>query len=37
MTRNAFTVDENTPINEIVELLSRRNIKRVPVLRDEIA
>ncbi|MBV8452427.1 MAG: CBS domain-containing protein, partial [Deltaproteobacteria bacterium] len=34
MTRNVFTVDENTPVNEIAELLSRQNIKRVPVLRD---
>ena len=34
MTRNLFTVDEDTPVNEIAELLSRQNIKRVPVLRD---
>jgi len=34
MTRNVFTVDEDTPVNEIAELLSRQNIKRVPVLRD---
>ena len=34
MTRNVFTVDEDTPLNEIAELLWRQNIKRVPVLRD---
>jgi CBS domain-containing protein len=34
MTRNVFTVDEDTPLNEIAELLERHHIKRVPVLRD---
>ena len=34
MTRNVFTVDEETPLNEIAELLERQHIKRVPVLRD---
>ena len=32
MTRNVITVDENTPLNEIAELLERHHIKRVPVL-----
>lgn len=32
MTRNVFTVDEDTPLNEIAELLERHHIKRVPVL-----
>ncbi|MGC2415355.1 MAG: CBS domain-containing protein [Stellaceae bacterium] len=34
MTRNVFTVDEDTPLNEIAELLERHHIKRVPVLSD---
>ena len=34
MTRNVITVDENTPLNEIAELLERHHIKRVPVLSD---
>jgi CBS domain-containing protein len=34
MTRNVVTVDENTPLNEIAELLERHRIKRVPVLSD---
>lgn len=32
MTRNVVTVDEDTPLNEIAELLERNHIKRVPVL-----
>ena len=34
MTRNVFTVEEDTPLNEIAELLERHHIKRVPVLSD---
>jgi CBS-domain-containing membrane protein len=34
MTRNVITVDEETPLNEIAELLERHHIKRVPVLKD---
>ena len=34
MSRNVFTVDEDTPLNEIAELLERHHIKRVPVLSD---
>jgi len=34
MTRNLITVDEDTPLNEIAELLERHHIKRVPVLKD---
>jgi CBS-domain-containing membrane protein len=34
MTRNVVTVDEDTPLNQIAELLERRRIKRVPVLKD---
>jgi CBS-domain-containing membrane protein len=34
MTQSVFTVDEDTPITEIAELLERHHIKRVPVLRD---
>ena len=29
-----ITVDEDTPLNEIAELLERHQIKRVPVLSD---
>jgi CBS domain-containing protein len=32
MTRDVITVDEDTPLNEIAELLERHHIKRVPVL-----
>jgi CBS domain-containing protein len=34
MTRNVITVGEETPLNEIAELLERHHIKRVPVLKD---
>jgi len=34
MTQNVISVDEDTPLNEIAELLERHHIKRVPVLRD---
>lgn len=34
MTRKVITVDENTPLNEIAELLERHHIKRVPVLSN---
>jgi CBS-domain-containing membrane protein len=34
MTRNVITVDGDTPLNEIAELLERQHIKRVPVLSD---
>jgi len=33
MTRNVLTVNEDTPVNQIAELLERHHIKRVPVLR----
>jgi CBS domain-containing protein len=34
MTRNVFTVSEETPLNEIAGLLERHHIKRVPVISD---
>ena len=34
MTRNVFTVEADTSLNEIAELLERHHIKRVPVLND---
>lgn len=34
MTRNVATVDEDTPLPEIAELLERRHIKRVPVVAN---
>jgi CBS domain-containing protein len=33
MTTEVYTVNENTPVEEIVELMERRRIKRVPVMR----
>ncbi len=34
MTRKVVTVGENTSVGEIAQLLERRHIKRVPVVRD---
>jgi signal-transduction protein with cAMP-binding, CBS, and nucleotidyltransferase domain len=34
MTDDVQTVDENATLEEIVELMERRRIKRVPVMRD---
>lgn len=34
MTRNVVTVEEDTPLPEIAELLERRHIKRVPVVAN---
>jgi CBS domain-containing protein len=34
MTRDVVTVGEDTPLGELAELLERRRIKRVPVVRD---
>jgi CBS domain-containing protein len=34
MTRNVVIVDEETPLNQIAELLERHHIKRVPVIKD---
>jgi len=34
MTRNVVTVTEETPVAAIAEMLERRGIKRVPVVRD---
>jgi CBS domain-containing protein len=34
MTRGAVTVGEDTPIEEVAGLLERREVKRVPVVRD---
>lgn len=34
MTREVVSVDEMTPVNEIADILERRQVKRVPVLRD---
>jgi CBS domain-containing protein len=33
MTRDVFTVAEDTPVSDIVALMERRHIKRVPVVR----
>src|SRR5690242_17707329 len=34
MSRQLTTVEENTPIDEVAELLAARHIKRVPVVRN---
>jgi CBS domain-containing protein len=34
MTREVITVDEDTPASEIAALMARKNIKRVPVMRE---
>jgi CBS domain-containing protein len=34
MTRDVVTITEDTPVGEIAQLLERRRIKRVPVVRD---
>jgi CBS domain-containing protein len=34
MTRQVHTIDESTPLSDVVELMEHRRIKRVPVLRD---
>lgn len=35
MTSKVVTVDEDAPVGDIVDLLERRNIKRVPVVRGD--
>ena len=35
MTRDAKTVDEDTQLNDVVALMERNHIKRVPVLRGK--
>jgi signal-transduction protein with cAMP-binding, CBS, and nucleotidyltransferase domain len=34
MTRPVHTIDEDTPLSDVVELMERHRIKRLPVLRD---
>src|SRR5262245_34454869 len=34
MTQPVHTIDEHTPLSEVVELMERHRIKRLPVLRD---
>ena len=34
MTREPITVPEDTPLDQIVELMERRRVKRLPVVRD---
>jgi signal-transduction protein with cAMP-binding, CBS, and nucleotidyltransferase domain len=33
MTENVYTIDEDTELEDVVELMERRRIKRVPVIR----
>jgi CBS domain-containing protein len=35
MSRSPVTITENTPLAEIVDLMEKRDIKRVPVLRND--
>ena len=35
MTKPAITVDENTPLSEIINIFAQKNINRVPVLNPE--
>jgi CBS domain-containing protein len=35
MTRDAFTIDEETPLEEIVATMERHRVKRLPVMRGE--
>jgi len=35
MTRKVFVVEEDTPISEIVEIMQKRAINRVPVVRND--
>ena len=35
MTRKVFVVEEDTPISEIVEIMQKRAVNRVPVVRNE--
>lgn len=34
MTRTVLTIDEDTPLDEIVNIMERHRIKRLPVVRD---
>jgi CBS-domain-containing membrane protein len=34
MTRDVITVGEEMPLGEVAEILEKRHIKRVPVMRD---
>lgn len=34
MTENVITIAEDTPVGEVAQILERRRIKRVPVVRD---
>ncbi len=35
MTRNPVSVTEGTPLEDVVELMEKKRIKRLPVIRDE--
>jgi CBS domain-containing protein len=35
MTHKVFVVEEDTPVNEIVEIMQKRSINRVPVVRND--
>lgn len=34
MTRDVVTVDEDTPLDQVVELMDKRHVKRLPVMKD---
>lgn len=35
MTRKVFVVEEDTPVDEIVEIMQKRAVNRVPVVRND--
>lgn len=36
MTREVVTANEDTTLRELVELMERRSVKRIPIVRDEV-
>ncbi len=35
MTRKVYVVEEDTPVSEIVEIMQKRAVNRVPVVRND--
>ena len=36
MTKEVVTASEDTPLRELVGLMERHNVKRVPIVRDDV-
>lgn len=34
MSANPYTIEEDAPITEVIELMRQKNLKRVPVVRE---